>query len=171
MDMVNELGEDYFRNIELNIKKSSFNEEDRNILYRSLNKKQKEIFLDIIKRVQLGMPLRFMIMGEAGTGKSRLLQAINTWVDNYHSNVRSNDPDSPYTIICAYTGNAAFNCGGLTFHSALGIKLNQNECDDSVYGLVPDKRLQQLIDTFSSIKLLCADEFTQIGAHLNTKIF
>ena len=61
-DILNELGADYFRNDEIQMKKYKKNKEDRNAIYRSLNKRQKEIFYD---------------MGEAGTGKSRLLNAIS----------------------------------------------------------------------------------------------
>ena len=89
---------------------------------------------------------------------------------DYYSNERGNDPNNPFTITLAYTGNAAFNADGMTIHSALGIPINQSRDSESVFGIIPDRRLQQLIDTFESIKLLQADEFTYIGAHMNTLI-
>ena len=50
------------------------------------------------------------------------------------------------------------------------MKINSNLSEESVFGLISDKRLQQLIDTFANIKFLSADEFSYIGAHMNTKI-
>ena len=44
-DILNELGADYFRNDEIQMKKYKKNKEDRNAIYRSLNKRQKEIFV------------------------------------------------------------------------------------------------------------------------------
>ena len=66
---------------------------DEHTLRFSYNK-QKENFNEIITRVEKGIPYHFVIIGRAGTGKSKLLKAINLWIDSYHSNMRGNNSNS-----------------------------------------------------------------------------
>ena len=137
-------------------------------MLQSLNLRQKEFFLEIVSREMNNLPYQFVLIGKAGTGKSRVLKSINSWLDHYHSNLRGNNPDVPYSIVCAYTGNAAFNCGGHTFHSSLGIRAMKG--NDTVNGLMADKTLNHLMSVFSSIKHLSGDEFTYIGSSMLSKI-
>ena len=168
-EMSQELGQDYFKTQELRVRGKTLETNELFNLFRNLNFKQKEIFFEIINREELNIPYHFVILGKAGTGKSRLLKSINEFINHYYGSQRGNSPDSPYSIICAFTGNAAYNAGGHTFHSAFGMKINSNY-DKSMFGLCPDKVLQNLIDQFSSINHLSGDEFTYIGAHMFSKI-
>ena len=167
--MSQELGQDYFKTQELRVRGKTLETNELFNLFRNLNFKQKEIFFEIINREELNIPYHFVILGKAGTGKSRLIKSINEFINHYYGSQRGNSPDSPYSIICAFTGNAAYNAGGHTFHSAFGMKINSNY-DKSMFGLCPDKVLQNLIDQFSSINHLSGDEFTYIGAHMFSKI-
>ena len=83
--------------------------------------------------------------------------------------MRGNDPDLPFNLVAAYTGNAAFQAGGHTFHSALAIRAMKGN-DSIVHGLIADKTLQHLKNVFSSIKHLSGDEFTYIGSSMLSKI-
>jgi hypothetical protein len=53
------------------------------------------------------------LFGEAGTGKSRVVEAIQVWfvAQNWSTEL----------IVTATTGTAAFDIRGATLHSALGI--------------------------------------------------
>ena len=167
-DISNELGFDYQKEDELTIKKRKVESNDMHIMFRTLNLKQKEIFLEIVNRETKGLPYHFTVIGKAGTGKSKVLKAINTYVDHFHSTMRGNDPNVAYNIICAYTGNAAFNASGHTFHSALGIRAMKGY--DNASGMIADKTLSHLIDVFSHITHLSGDEFTYIGSSMLSKI-
>ena len=168
-DMSNELGFDYLKEEEFVVKKSKINKNEMNELFRNLNVKQKEIFYEIIHREEKKIPYHFVIIGKAGTGKSKVLKAINTYIDHFYSNMRGNDPNLAYSIIAAYTGNAAFNAGGHTFHSSLGIRAMKG-FDSSNNGFIPDKTLNHLMNVFSKIVHLSGDEFTYIGSSMLAKI-
>ena len=76
-DISNELGFDYFKDQDLKIKKNSYKKNELLEMFRTLNKKQKEIFLEIVNREENDIPYRIVITGRAGTGKSKLLKSIN----------------------------------------------------------------------------------------------
>ena len=87
-----------------------------------------------------------LLLGRLELESLRFLKAINTWIDHFHSTMRGNDPNVPYSIICAYTGNAAFNASGHTFHSALGIRAMKGY--DNASGMIADKTLHHLMGVF-----------------------
>jgi len=89
-----------------------------------LNEKQKRIFKRIEKyyndtilrhRVE---PLRIIVMGTAGTGKSYLIKAIR---GRLHT-MAGKEGKSPVLVI-APTGVAAFNINRVTIHSTLSVPI------------------------------------------------
>jgi hypothetical protein len=68
---------------------------------------------------KFGDQLLMGLFGEAGTGKSRIVNAICAW---FASRNRSRE-----LIVTATTGTAAFNIRGETLHSALGIAIEREQ--------------------------------------------
>src|SRR2546423_15584541 len=92
--------------------------------YQTLNDNQKIIFKrieshyhDVLKWHQVE-PLRIIIMGTAGTGKTYLIKAIRYRLQE----VVGTGSKSPM-IVLAPTGVAAFNIDGITLHSGLLIPI------------------------------------------------
>ena len=100
-DKIVSFKDEYTTNIQF-AKVQDFNDN----VVKSLTSSQKEIF-DAVKNGE-----NAFITGNAGTGKSFLLEAISEWSKISGKN----------TIITAPTGIAALNIGGCTIHRALGIK-------------------------------------------------
>ena len=64
-DISNELGFDYLKEDELTIKKRKVESNDMHLMFRTLNLKQKEIFLEIVNRETKGLPYHFAIIGKS----------------------------------------------------------------------------------------------------------
>ena len=63
------------------------------------------------------VPLRMMILGTAGTGKSYLIRALAQYLGSK-------------CLITATTGIVAFNIGGITLHSALQLPVQSHNQND-----------------------------------------
>ena len=92
----------------------------------------------------------FFITGKAGTGKSYLLQYFR-------------DHTSKKVLLCAPTGVAALNIGGVTLHSAFGFK--NLETDDKITLSDNQIRLFNNLDTIliDEISMVRADVFARIN--------
>ena len=69
------------------------------------------------------LPLpRLIVHGGGGVGKSYLIKTITQWSDKILREGKNRDnPDMPTVLLIAFTGVAAKNIGGTTFHSGLQI--------------------------------------------------
>ena len=69
-------------------------------------------------------PLRLIIMGTAGTGKSYLINMIRSrlWEIAKNNDINAQSP----VLVIAPTGVTAFNIHGVTIHSALSIPISKN---------------------------------------------
>lgn len=99
--------------------------------YQTLNEKQMIIFRKIethynaiITNHNQVEPLRLIIMGTAGTGKSYLINAIRARLQKIAMN---NGAETSPVIVLAPTGVAAFNIHGTTIHSTLSILINSSD--------------------------------------------
>lgn len=63
--------------------------------------------------------------GGAGVGKSVLLKALYQALIKFYSRKAGENPDNCSVLVCAPTGKAAYNLGGLTIHSAFNIPADQ----------------------------------------------
>lgn len=63
--------------------------------------------------------------GGAGVGKSVLLKALYQALIKFYSRKAGENPDDCSVLVCAPTGKAAYNVGGLTIHSAFNIPADQ----------------------------------------------
>ena len=75
-------------------------------------------------------PPLLIVHGGGGVGKSHLIKTVSQWTDNILRKGKDRDnPDFPTVMLLAYTGVAAKNIGGTTFHSGLSYK-DQCMCID-----------------------------------------
>ena len=92
-------------------------------------------------------PLRMIVCGSAGTGKSYLINCIKEMLGSE-------------CILAAPTGVAAFNIGGQTLHSLLRIPLQKTSFSD-----VEGPSLRELQERFEDVLYLIIDEMSMVGRH------
>ena len=102
-------------------------------------------------------PLRLLIKGTAGTGKSFVIERINEYVSEVAKERGWRNPDKA-AAVAAYTGVAAFNVRGRTLHSLFGLPTKKEDFDD-----VDGARLEKLQGKLADTKLLILDERSMIG--------
>ncbi|KAI0038037.1 hypothetical protein FA95DRAFT_1461306, partial [Auriscalpium vulgare] len=80
-----------------------------------LNTEQARAFQIVAEHSLVGnaAPLRMFLSGPGGTGKSRVINALVEYFKQRGEERRLR--------LCAYTGVAARNIGGMTLHSALSL--------------------------------------------------
>jgi ATP-dependent DNA helicase PIF1 len=137
-------------------------DESTEVDYQKLNEKQKTIFNRIethytntISGHQVE-PLRILIMGTAGTGKSYLIKAITSRLRT----IAGNGNNQPTTVI-APTGVAAFNINGTTIHSTLSIPI----MNDKKYELV-GIGLKNLQEKLQEVSYYIIDEKSMVGRRM-----
>ena len=131
--------------------------------YDSLNEKQQIIFKRIKSHYHNTLtnpqtePLRIVIIGTAGTGKSYLIMAIRKML---HEMVR-HETKTPLLVL-APTGVAAFNIRGRTVHSALSIPIHINDNSLDMNG----ERLKCLQQRLEGVKYIIIDEKSMVGRRM-----
>ena len=89
-------------------------------------------------------PLRMIVSGTAGTGKSYLIHCLRLFLQHQ-------------LVVAAPTGVAAFNIDGHTLHSLLSLPTGGEFKD------LEGERLTKLQQSFSEIKYLIIDEMSMVG--------
>ena len=89
-------------------------------------------------------PLRMIVSGTAGTGKSHLIHCLRLLLQRQ-------------LVVAAPTGVAAFNIDGHTLHSLLSLP-TRGEFKD-----LEGERLTKLQQSFSEVKYLTIDEMSMVG--------
>ena len=101
-------------------------------------------------------PLRIIVMGTAGTGKTYLIKGIKGRLREM-AVIGSKSP----AIVLAPTGVAAFNIKGTTIHSTLSIPIiNDNRLD------IKGERLKQLQNKLQDVKYIIIDEKSMVGRRM-----
>jgi ATP-dependent DNA helicase PIF1 len=137
--------------------------------WRLLQGEQREVFLRVVAWYKTTLraeqndhpePLLINVDGTAGTGKSFLISAISTELQNLA--FQQNKPNPVMRL--APTGIAAFGINGMTIHSALSLPVKS-----SFNELVPSA-LSKLQYQWKDIKLLIIDEKSMIGRTMAGKM-
>ena len=122
---------------------------------RVLNTEQASIFKDITATYKTAKTA--FLTGEAGTGKSVLISAIQKWA--LANNVTCQ--------ITASTGKAASALGGVTIHSYIGLRMTENNHADNK----DDALILTKSDTDNELPdILIIDEASQIGQKILREI-
>jgi ATP-dependent DNA helicase PIF1 len=111
---------------------------DQQIIFDKITKYNKSIFFT----------------GCGGTGKSFLVKNL---ID-YYSNLFES---SKNLAVTASTGRAAFNIGGITFHSFCGIGLGKGDKNDILKRALGTKKL---VSKWRNLKVLIIDEISMLSA-------
>ena len=89
-------------------------------------------------------PLRMVVSGTAGTGKSYLIQCLKLLLKDR-------------LCVAAPTGVAAFNVDGYTLHSLLSLPVKGD------FKPLEGKRLQNVQETLASVEYIIIDEMSMVG--------
>jgi len=131
--------------------------------YQTLNEKQRIVFKRIechynnILAGQPAEPLRIIIMGTAGTGKTYLIKGIR----NRLREMTGTGSKSP-VLVLAPTGVAAFNINGMTIHSTLSIPIITDNKRLDING----ERLKMLQDRLQNVEYIIIDEKSMVGRRM-----
>ena len=108
-------------------------------------------------------PIRMIIHGGAGVGKSQTIRAISLHAEKLLRRSGEN-PNYPRVLLCAPTGRAASLINGVTIHSAFNFNFG-NE-----YRALGDKQLAEFRENLKHLKILIVDEMSLLGADMLYKI-
>ena len=124
----------------------------------TLNAEQERAFRIIadhtLGKSAVGEQLLMGLFGEAGTGKSRVVDAVRAWFATLDR--------SKELIVTATTGTAAFNIKGSTLHSALGIPV---ESGDTAHKMSRKKKGE-----WADRRYLFVDEVSMMDCKLMIKL-
>lgn len=148
--------------------------EDKNEIYlsieeltkrvRGLNPQQRRIFDDIIERLTdpdaENKPFYLYLAGEAGTGKSYLVQTIIAAVKHLKKKSGKNELEKPSVLVMAPTANAAFLIGGKTIDSALAIHIEKRKFSEATAA-----KLSQMAFNYEEVCLIICDEISMVGTN------
>lgn len=83
-------------------------------LVQSFNQKQMEFFYHVLHLVKTtNDPIYNFLSGGAGVGKSVHLKALYQALIKFYSRKAGENPDDCSVLVCAPTGKAAYNVGGV----------------------------------------------------------
>ena len=142
-------------------------------MMRSLNKEQREIVMfnrswikESICKIKRGddpESYQVFLSGPGGSGKSHVIKMVHCDNVKFYrrffigrvcdSGEIVSCSDSVISLLCAYTGTAAFNIDGMTLHSAF-----QLHCRN-----ISDERKTTMIASLGKLQLLVIDEVSMVG--------
>ena len=110
-------------------------------------------------------PVHLYLAGEAGTGKSYLLQLLIEAVKIIKIKA-GDDLKKPPVLIMAPTANAAFLIGGKTIDSALGFFPMDTNC----YRQAQPGKMSMMKFQYDQVKVIFCDEISMVGSKKLDKI-
>ena len=135
----------------------------------SLNQQQRLLFDDFTGRMISTdvneEPVYLYLAGEAGTGKSYLLQLMIEAVKIIKIKA-GDDLKKPHVLVLAPTANAAFLIGGKTIDSALGFY----PMDTNSYHQAKPGKMSMMQFQYEELKAIFCDEISMVGSKKLDKI-
>ena len=132
-------------------------------LIQTLNRKQLEIYTHIVKWIKTKNVenLHLFLTGGAGVGKSVVVTTLYQTLHRHLCGTEGENPEEIRILLCAYTGSAAFNIGGITIHKAFALNANQSFTKP----LSADK-LNTLRVKYRKLSVLIIDEISLVSNEL-----
>ena len=96
-------------------------------------------------------PIILKIFGNAGTGKSHVINIVAQWVE-YFLRQEGDNIDCPYVIKCSFTGSASSAIDGQTIHRAFSLTFADRR-DDGKYKSLNDKTREKLTTVMRNLRL------------------
>jgi ATP-dependent DNA helicase PIF1 len=125
--------------------------------YNSLNVDQKCIVDSVVSHVCDGdEPIRLLVSGQGGTGKSRIIDVLNRLVSMKMST------NSLPVVIAAPTGLSAHNIGGTTIHRLLQLPVEHLKPAD--YCRLSQDQLNTVRATLGQVRLVIVDEISMVSS-------
>ena len=175
---VNEKKKDYESPLSLKYKaealKDTMSAEEYCLMMRNLNKEQHEIVMFNrkwmkecivkMKRGQVPESYKNFLSGPGGTGKSHVIKMIRYdnvklfhrfYICSGDDGMQSSTEDV-ITLLCAYTGTAAFNINGMTLHSAFQLHSRG----------ISDERKTTMQTRLHHLQQITVDEISMVGTQI-----
>lgn len=125
---------------------------------QGLNNEQRTFFYHILHMVKIkSLPFYTFLSGGGGVGKSVVVRSIYQGLLKYFNHCHSEDTIK--LLLCAPTGKAAYNIGGVTIHSAFSIPANQG----FHFKPLDMQQLNTMRARFQSLKVVIIDEISMVG--------
>ena len=136
--------------------------------YESLHLKQRVSVDRIVNAVMQGTPLRALICGIAGTGKSAVVKAVAARIAAMVAALPPGTPRPTRTelLIIGPTGCAASNVDGVTIHSSLGLFGDGGDGDD----VLSAKQVATFKAMYKNVGVVIIDEVGMVGTRLMGRI-
>ena len=109
-------------------------------------------------------PLKLIIHGGAGVGKSYLIKILSL-VAEMKLRQAGQSSDCPNVLVCAPTGKAAYIIGGTTIHGGFNFEFTVKD-----YNSLTDKKLAEMREGLKNLKLIIIDEMSMVSADIFCKI-
>ena len=104
-------------------------------------------------------PPLLIVHGGGGVGKSYLIKATAQWLDKIlRTGAGRDNPDKPVVLLMAYTGVAAKNIGGTTFHTGLSFKFGVEILDFS------SEKMDVTRKNLENVEAVIVDEFSMVSS-------
>lgn len=110
-------------------------------------------------------PFQIFCSGGAGVGKTHLIKTIMQMMHRILIKP-GDDPAATIVLLCAPTGTAAYQIGGITLHSAFHLPLGQA----NIHANLSSEKLNTLRNKYSKLKCLIVDEISMVGATMLASI-
>jgi len=125
--------------------------------YQDLNVDQKRVVDMVVTNVgREQSPVRLIVSGQAGTGKSRVIDVLHRLVSKQCA------ATALPVVVAAPTGLAAFNINGTTIHRVLSLPVEHGKPAD--YCPLQQEQLTTLRATLRDLKLLIIDEVSMVSS-------
>ena len=135
-------------------------------MIKCLNEKQRNYLLGVMNSIKNDKNAFYhFVNGNAGTGKSMLIKAIYNTMNRYYNRLIG-IPDAVYVLLTGPTGMSAYNIGGTTVHSALGLNVSQN----NRVSRMSESTRNTIRSKLWHLKLIIIDEVSMIGSSTLRKI-
>lgn len=133
-------------------------------LIRTLNEEQQTFVMHILNLLKIRQNnLRnegklITLLSKAGSGKTRVIKVLNLLVTYYFNGIRGENFDDLKALLCASTGEAAFQIEGVTMHGAFRLPICKHD-----YTKMNNSTKTSVHLAYKSVEVIIVDECSMIS--------